>query len=182
MERSAHLSAGVDPRGWQDDLSWATDRLAVSGHEPAAWPALLSRQQAIAAVIDLRAEACDDALAHREAGIAFLHLPTPDLHPVTQDMLDRGVDFARRHLAAGRRVLIHCHHGIGRAPLLALCVLAADGMAPLEALSLLKARRWKVSPSPEQYRGWSEWLERNGLAAPDFGRFCEIAYAHLATA
>ena len=81
-------------------------------------------------------------------------------------MLDRGVAFAREHLDRGSRILIHCQHGVGRSPLLALCVMVDCGMQPLEALTQAKNRRVRISPSEAQYRGWAEWLERNGHPVP----------------
>ncbi len=116
-------------------------------------------------------------------GLAFLHLPTEDLCGVSRSMLDEGVAFVRPRLERGEKVLIHCEHGIGRSAVLALCVLVAEGMSPLEALKLAKRRRGAVSPSPAQYQAWAEWLEawRAERSAdwdvPDFHTFGCIAYA-----
>jgi protein-tyrosine phosphatase len=139
----------------------------------------LAGELEIGAVVDLRYEACDDAAVLREHGVVFLHLPTLDHHAVSQAMLDEGVAFAAEQFETGRRLLIHCEHGIGRSALLALCVLADRGMEPLEALKLAKSRRERVSPSPAQYEAWRAWLERRGLEAPTFEAFAEIAYRHL---
>lgn len=172
-------------RDWQPNLSWVTAELAVGGGFPPRHSEALARTHGIRAVIDLRAEACDEAARLGKHGIAFLHLPTPDHHPVSVAMLDRAVAFAGTHLDRGEPLLIHCQHGIGRAPLTALCVLTARGHAPLEALELLKTRRPLTSPSPAQYEGWAAWLHgfRPRDAAwqvPDFDAFARIAYRHLA--
>ena len=163
-----------------DGPSWLTEEIAVSGCFPAEAAAELVDAHAIAAVVDLREEECDDEHALRGAGMAFLHLPTPDLHPASVEQLDRGVAFAREHSERGGRVLIHCMHGVGRSPLLALCVMVDLGMEPLEALAQAKDRRVELSPSEMQYRGWAEWLERHGHAAPSYHEFGCIAYRHLA--
>jgi protein-tyrosine phosphatase len=162
-----------------DDLSWLTERLAVSGCFAAGDVAHLADEHLIRAVIDLRDEDCDDPAILARHGIALLHLPTPDMSAATQTMLDRGVAFAREHLNRGSRILIHCQHGVGRSPLLALCVMVDRGMEPLEALTQAKNRRVRVSPSEAQYRGWAEWLERNGHPVPDYHSFGCIAYRHL---
>ncbi len=100
-------------------------------------------------------------------------------------MLARGVDFALTYLDRNERVLIHCEHGIGRAPSLPLCVLVAHGLAPLDALSLAKDKRPVVSPSPAQYEAWVTWLSRRRTAypaawpPPSFDAFKAIAYSHL---
>jgi len=41
-------------------------------------------------------------------------------------------------------------HGVGRSPLLACCVLVADGQSASDALTLMKRRRWEASPNEEQ--------------------------------
>jgi protein-tyrosine phosphatase len=165
---------------WEPEISWLTDELSVSGCFPIEYVPQLAETHAIRAVIDLREEDRDDEQALAEAGIAFLHLPAPDLHAASPDMLDRGVAFAREHIDRGERVLIHCQHGIGRSPLLALCVMVDLGMEPLAALEQAKSRRMSVSPSEAQYRGWAEWLKRHGHPVPDYHSFGCIAYRHLA--
>ena len=162
------------------DISWLTEEVAVSGCFSADCAACLAAEHGIGAVIDLREEDRDDEEALRSAGIDFLHLPTPDLEPATCDMLDAGVAFARDHISRGGRVLIHCMHGIGRSPLLALCLMVDRGMEPLEALKQAKDRRVEVSPSKAQFRGWADWLERHGHSPPDYHSFGCIAYRHLA--
>src|SRR5689334_8035477 len=124
----------VDEGGWAPNFHWLTDDLAVGGSFPSDRTEELARDHAIAAVIDLREENCDDELLLREHGVAFLHLPTPDIEAASIDMLDRGVRFAREHRRRGNKVLIHCQHGIGRSVLLSLCVLVDRGWDPLEAV------------------------------------------------
>ena len=171
-------SAGGD--AWQPNISWLTDQLAVGGCFPRERALDLAEDHRIRAVIDLREEDRDDAQQLRDAGIDFLHLPTRDFHPATTEMLDDGVRFARQYLDAGDRVLIHCQHGIGRSPLLALCVLVDLGWEPLKALEHAKDCRTVVSPSRSQYEGWVNWLKRRGKSAPDYHNFGCIAYRHLA--
>jgi rhodanese-related sulfurtransferase len=165
---------------WTPDLHWLTGQVAVGACFPMERAAHLSHDHGIGAVVDLRAEDCDDEAALRGAGIDLLHLPTPDLEPATHEHLQRGVAFVRDRLERGTRVLIHCQHGIGRSALLALCVLVDQGWAPLEALAHAKDRRWVVSPSRSQYEGWAAWLRSRGIAAPDYHTFGCIAYRHLA--
>jgi protein-tyrosine phosphatase len=161
-------------------FDWLTDELAIGGCFASADAQSLASRHGIRAVVDLRQEDCDDEERLRAAGIDFLHLPTPDLHPPAVDMLDRGVSFVREHVARGDKVLIHCQHGIGRSALLALCVLVELGWEPVDALSHAKDRRELVSPSRAQYDGWAGWLAARGQAAPDYHTFGCIAYRHLA--
>ena len=162
------------------NLSWITADLAVGGSFPAARAEQLARRLAITAVVDLRAEACDDEAVLKRHGLTLLHLPTDDHCAVSPQMLADGVAVVTARLERGERVLIHCEHGIGRSALLALCVLVARGMAPLEALRLAKDRRELVSPSPAQFGAWAAWLRTRGQEPPRFSDFAAVAYRHLA--
>ncbi|MFL6721353.1 MAG: dual specificity protein phosphatase family protein [Sphingomonas sp.] len=161
------------------DFHWLTRQLAVGGALGADAVETLGAH-GISAVVDLRAEDCDDEETLRAAGIALLHLPTPDLEPATHQHLESGVTFVRERLARGEKVLIHCQHGIGRSALLALCVLVDLGFEPLDALRHAKDCREIVSPSRSQYEGWVAWLQARGIDAPDYHSFGCIAYRHLA--
>lgn len=165
---------------WVPDFHWITDDMAVGGFFPRDRTRHLAEVHGIGAVVDLRAEEKDDEEALRQAGIAFLHLPTPDLHPASSGHLDEGVAFVRDQRAQGRKVLIHCQHGIGRSALLALCVMVDAGFEPLSALAHAKDRRARISPSESQYEGWCAWLRSNGHEAPDYHSFGCIAYRPLA--
>jgi predicted protein tyrosine phosphatase len=163
------------------DFHWLTEELAVGAAFPMTDAQRLAADHGIRAVIDLREEDCDDIELLRAAGIDFLHLPTTDQMSPPETLLERGVEFAREHIGRGNRVLIHCQGGIGRSPLLALCVLVELGFEPLDALAHAKDRREAVSPSFEQYEGWVRWLARRGKKAPDYHSFGCIAYRHLAS-
>ena len=169
-----------NPGDWQPNFDWLTDQLAVGGSFSCQRAAELARSHGIGAIVDLREEDCDDHEQLARAGIDFLHLPTPDMHPAPVEMLDMGVHFAVGHLRRGKRVLIHCQHGIGRSALLALCVLVDRGFEPLHAIAHAKDRRERVSPSPSQFEGWCDWLRSRGHQAPDMHSFGCIAYRHLA--
>jgi hypothetical protein len=165
-------------------FDWITPELALGGcFDP--YPPRALAAWGIGAVIDLRAEACDDAGALRRFGIDFLHLPTPDLAAVSPGMLKAGIRFADAARADGRRLLIHCQHGVGRSALLALCVLVGWGFAPSAALQRMKEARERISPSPAQYQAWADWLagfkatQGAGWTIPDFDAFAAVAYRHL---
>lgn len=175
----------ADAASWQPNLSWITDDLAVGGSFPAERAIELATAHRVRAVIDLRDESRDDEAVLVQHGITFLHLPTLDHGAVSPAMLDEGVAFASYYLERAERVLVHCEHGIGRSATLALCILVARGMEPLDALELAKSRRALVSPSPAQYECWVGWLRRFAQAGrprpepPPFDAFAAIAYRHL---
>ncbi len=167
------------PPPWQPEFSWLLDTLAVGGSFPRGVAERLARDCGIAAVIDVRIEASDHPEELAASGLAFLRLPTEDACAVSQEMLDEGVGFARA--AAGRRLLIHCQHGIGRSALVALCVLVDRGHAPMDALRLAKDAREKISPAPCQFEAWAEWIARRAphQRPPSFEDYARIAYRHL---
>jgi len=160
------------------NFSWITDHLAVGGAFSAGDLDAVTEHR-IVAIVDVRAEACDNERALRTRGIGFLHLPTDDHCAISVPHLEAGIAFVVRHLQRGERVLVHCHHGIGRSALLALCALVALCHEPLAALELAKQRRGVVSPSPAQYEAWAAWMRARGIEAPHFDDFAAIAYRHL---
>ncbi len=166
------------------NLDWVLPSLAVGGRFPADTVEHLAGKLGIRYVVDVRVEARDDAHVLREHGITLLHLPTEDLRAQRVDRLDAGVAWVTGHLSQGHKVYIHCEHGVGRSALLALCVLVAQGQAPLDALTLMKARRWQVSPSTEQLRtfmAWAEaWRQRHAVTwrTPTVEALAAIAHRH----
>jgi protein-tyrosine phosphatase len=167
------LPSGSDPLR----IDWLTDALAISGCFPHAAAERLAREHYISHVVDLRAEACDPRPLLARHGITLLHLPTPDKCPLAPERLARGVDWVLGALGRGARVLVHCQYGIGRSALLCLCVLVRQGMDPLDALTLVKAARAIVSPSPDQLQAFITFCD----GAASFDALARIAYAHHAS-
>jgi len=170
------------------NFDWIDERLAVGGSFPMESAETLARQERIGAIVDLRVEACDDEAALRVHGLEFLHLPTQDACAIAPRMIDDGVEWVGARLDAGTRVLIHCENGIGRSALLALCILVAGGIGPLDAMNRLKTARPVVSPAPEQleaFRAWvGTWRRRTGarVEVPSFDALAWVAYSHVRTA
>ena len=166
------------------NLDWVADDLAVGGAVPMPSYAWLAKDHGLSAVIDMRSEACDDADALAQLGIAHLNLPVEDHAAPRVRHFDAAVTFAERCAARGGKLFIHCQEGVGRAPITALAVLAARGEDPMAALERAKARRWQVSPNPVQYEAWRAWLQERvpRAAVPPFERFAAVAYRHLAPA
>jgi hypothetical protein len=172
-----------DPEpAWQPEFDWVLPSLAIGARFPPGVGLRLARECGVGAVIDVRLEESDRPEELSACGLDFLHLPTEDACAVSQDMLDAGVAFAREAEDAGRKLLVHCQHGIGRSALVSLCVLVDRGHPPLAALALAKDAREKISPNQCQYEAWAEWIARRAPrhGVPSFADFGGIAYRHLA--
>jgi atypical dual specificity phosphatase len=78
----------------------------------------------------------------RKAGIEFLNLPNPDMTPVRDEDVERGVEFLHRNISLGRRVLVHCQAGVGRSATIVICYLIKHGgMSPRHAAAFVQAKR-----------------------------------------
>lgn len=104
----------------------------------------------ITAVIDLRSERKDDEAALNALGVELLHLPAKDRFAPSLVQLKQGVDWAQKRIEQGGTVYVHCQHGVGRAPLMALCILVARGQTAPAAYAELRARRWQATLNDRQ--------------------------------
>jgi protein tyrosine phosphatase (PTP) superfamily phosphohydrolase (DUF442 family) len=144
VARSLHI-----PLPDQLNMSWVTDQLAVGGRIRPEDISALARI-GVNSVVDTRSEYCDDAKALGEEGIELLHLPTPDTRPLSIEQMLMGAKWVQQRLDAGKRVVIHCEHGVGRSALLACAVLVYGGMHAQDAMQLVQQRRWQASPNHGQ--------------------------------
>ncbi len=115
--------------------------------------------QGVTAVIDVRAERCDDAAALAALGIELLHLPAPDRYPPSVEQLTRGVEWVLPRLAAGGTLYAHCEHGVGRGPMMGLAVMVARGWDVAEAYRALRQARWQCTLNDRQLGGLSDFVE-----------------------
>ena len=117
-------------------LTWVNPQVCVGGRITERRAAAL-REQGIEAVVSLQGERMDDMGDLR----AHLWLPSDDGRAPDKNQLAQGVRFITGQLALGRKVYIHCHAGVGRAPTLAAAYLVSTGCAPDEAIAAVRAVR-----------------------------------------
>jgi protein-tyrosine phosphatase len=131
------------------DVAWIRPDLAIGGRiAPANVPRL--RVLGIDSVVDLRAEEADDPELLAEHELRFLHLPMTDTDPLTQKQLREGSRWIAAERAAGRTVLVHCQHGVGRSVMLVAAVLLGEGSSVTGALDHVRARRPRMALSSTQ--------------------------------
>jgi len=97
-----------------------------------------------------------------ERRIAQLHLPMPDLQPVSFDHINEAVDFIHRHKEQGITTYVHCKAGRGRSATLVICymlrhrlgILAANtansGKIYDRAIAYVKTKRPQIHPNEAQ--------------------------------
>ena len=94
---------------------------------------------------------------------------------VSFQITDRGVPASARKmlelvktldkdLSQAKTVLIHCRQGIGRAPLLAACLLVLEGLTPQVAFARIGASRGQPVPETAAQEKWVTSFARDWLA------------------
>lgn len=95
-------------------LTWVTDHLAV-GPAPMSYLALDSlREQGVRAILNLCAEFTDLHDIEAASGFEVYHLPIPDEEAPDLAELEKALAWLDEAIYLGKKVLIHCRHGIGR--------------------------------------------------------------------
>jgi protein-tyrosine phosphatase len=155
------------------NVSRVNEWLWVGGSVPRSQYKALAAE-GITAVIDLRAERCDDAAALATLGIELLNLPVTDRYPPSVEQLMRGVEWAVPRLEAGGRIYTHCEHGVGRGPLMGLAVMVARGAEATAAYRALRQARWQATLNDRQLRGLADfasaWATRRAAEGTSAGR------------
>jgi protein tyrosine phosphatase (PTP) superfamily phosphohydrolase (DUF442 family) len=152
---SLALAIGI-PLPDQLNMTWITPHLAVGGRVHAQDLHRLA-DSGVTGVVDTRSEDQDEEASLAAHGIALLHLPTKDTRPLALGDMERGATWINERIGEGRRVLVHCEHGVGRSVLLAAAALVASGLGAHEAINLIKRRRWQAAPNHRQMKRLQEF-------------------------
>jgi protein-tyrosine phosphatase len=142
-------------------LTWVTRQIAA-GMAPMSYETLeWIKSQGISAILNLCAEYCD--LHEIEAGEGFevRYLPIQDECAPDLALLDGALDWLDEAVYLGKKVLVHCRHGIGRTGTVLTAYLIRRGFSPRMAEKRLK----RVKAGPANFSQW--WcLRRYGKAQP----------------
>lgn len=115
------------------------------------------KAEGIEAIVNMRL--VPDSEAVKNAGFETLHLPTPDRTPVSLSDLLTGADFIQKRIEKGKKVLVHCMYGEGRAPSVVVAYLISQGMTLEHALALVTKKRPYVNLTLEQAHRLQEFEE-----------------------
>lgn len=95
-------------------LTWVTDQLAV-GSAPLSFAHMeMLRQEGIQAILNLCGEFCDLHQIEESQGFEVYYLPLQDETAPMLEELENALAWLDEAIYLGKKVYIHCRHGIGR--------------------------------------------------------------------
>ena len=101
---------------------------------------------------------------HENRSLRAFWSPIPDLGAPSRQEGQALVSELCHHLKSGKRLLMHCGAGLGRAGTIAIALLTSLGTDPEEATALVAARRPMAGPqSVEQTDFLATWATTGGL-------------------
>ena len=107
------------------------------------------RERGIGVVISLTESPLQADLVEAR-GMAYFHLPVPDMHPpVLQDII-AFIQYVEQSVAEGRPVLVHCSAGLGRTGTMLASYLVYKGSNTVDALAHIRAMRPGSVEPPDQ--------------------------------
>lgn len=131
-------------------LTWITESLAV-GHAPMSYDDLdYIRAQGIGAIVNLCGEFCDLHEIEEQSGFEVYFLPIPDETAPDMAELEKGLDWLDEAIYLGKKILVHCRHGIGRTGTFVTGYLIRRGLG-------LKMAEKKLKGTRAQAANYSQW-------------------------
>lgn len=142
-------------------LTWVTDQLAV-GAAPMSHAQLdCLREAGIGAILNLCGEFCDLHDIECAAGFEVYHLALADEEAPELVELEKALAWLDEAIYLGKKVLIHCRHGIGRTGTVLNAYLLRRGLGHRQAWLKLRSLRSK----PANFDQW--WtIRKYGRQSP----------------
>ena len=141
--------------------TWVTDQLAV-GAAPMSHVQLDSlREAGVGAILNLCGEFCDLHDIECAAGFEVYHMPLADEEAPELAELEKALAWLDEAIYLGKKVLIHCRHGIGRTGTVLNAYLLRRGLGHRLAWFKLRTLRSK----PANFAQW--WtIRKYGRQSP----------------
>ena len=131
-------------------LTWITQQLAV-GHAPMSYADLDSiKEQGIDAIANLCGEFCDLHEIEEDSGFEVYYLPIPDESAPNMEDMEKALAWLDEAIYLGKKILVHCRHGIGRTGTFVTSYLLRKGLGLKVAEKKLKGTR----ANPTNYSQW----------------------------
>lgn len=135
-------------------LTWVTSNLAV-GHAPMSFAELDDiKEQGIDAIVNLCEEFCDLHELEEQSGFEVFYLPTTDEHAPQMEEMEKALAWLDESIYLGKKVLVHCKHGVGRTGTFVTAYLLRRGLGMRKAEKILR----KTRANPTNFSQW--WLLR----------------------
>lgn len=132
------------------NLTWVTDQLAV-GCAPMSYAMLKSLDdQGIDAILNLCGEFCDLCDIEKKAGFEVYYFPLADEEAPDLIELEKTLEWLDEAIYIGKKVLIHCRHGIGRTGTVLNAYLLRRGLGHKLAWKALR----KLRSKPANFEQW----------------------------
>ncbi|MEX0847986.1 MAG: dual specificity protein phosphatase [Ilumatobacteraceae bacterium] len=143
-----HTRTTLEPMQWWRKLCWVTPQIALSGDLPDGKAKHQALDEWVSAgithIIDTRLESSDEQFVAEHApqvGYSWVGVDD-DGRRQPDHWFDEGVDAARTALAKPNgKIVVHCHMGVNRGPSMGFAAMIAHGIAPVEALGIIRAER-----------------------------------------
>jgi protein tyrosine phosphatase (PTP) superfamily phosphohydrolase (DUF442 family) len=131
-------------------LNWITTQLAV-GYAPMSYEELDSlKRQGINAILNLCAEFCDLHEIEEQAGFEVYYLPVQDEGVPDMEEMEKALAWLDEAIYLGKKVLVHCRHGIGRTGTFVTAYLIRRGLG----LKLATKKMELTYATPANYEQW----------------------------
>jgi hypothetical protein len=131
-------------------VTWVTDQLGV-GNAPMSHAQLDAiRSEGVDAILNLCGEFCDLHDIEKDAGFELPSRPRADAAPPDLIELEKALAWLDEAIYLGKKVLIHCRHGIGRTGTVLNSYLLRRGLGHKLAWRALK----KLKSKPANFVQW----------------------------
>ncbi len=131
-------------------ITWITEYLAV-GYAPMSYAELDSiKDQGINAIVNLCAEFCDLHEIEEKSGFEVYYLPIPDEYVPDMEKMEKALAWLDEAIYLGKKILVHCRHGIGRTGTFVTSYLLRRGLGLKVASKKLNCSR----AAPSNYCQW----------------------------